>query len=391
MTLIKRDMEAELISMAKSFPVIVLTGPRQSGKTTLAKMTFPEKAYVSLEDLDHRQEAALDPRGFLARYPEGAIIDEAQLVPQLFSYIQTLVDSRKRKGDFILTGWQNFLLLEKVTQSLAGRVAILHLLPLTYAESKQSSLACTQMPELLFRGLYPGLYEDTMNPQAGAANYIRTYIERDVRQVKNILDLAQFRLFVQLCAGRIGQLLNMESLSADCGIDVKTAKSWLSLLETSYIIHILRPHHKNFNKRLVKQPKLYFYDTSLAAYLLGIQSAAQLSSHASRGALFESFVVTELIKHAFNQGKEHNLYFWRDSHGHEVDILIDLAGQLTPIEVKSASTVNSSFFDSLNYFNALSPGPNYLVYSGEASYPRTGGQVLGFRDMKQLASLLGLA
>lgn len=350
--------------MSQQFFVITLTGPRQSGKTTLVKHLFPEKQYVSLEDIDERQDAKNDPRSFLQRYPEGAIIDEVQHVPELFSYIQTRVDTTKKEGEFILTGSHNFLLLEKISQSLAGRTCVIHLLPLSYQELQKKEPLYT----LIHKGFYPKLHEKDIDVYQWYSSYVSTYIERDIRQIKNITDLSKFQTFIQLCAGRVGQLLNVNALSSIAGLDYATTKSWLSILEASFVIYFLRPHHKNFNKRLVKQSKLYFYDTGLAAYLLEIEKPEDLYKHYARGPLFENFVVTELIKKRWNTGKRHNLFFWRDHHGHEVDVLFSKGETLVPIEVKSNATIQDGFFKELRYFQTLSGVEHsYLVYAGDKS------------------------
>ena len=359
----KRIMQKILLYACEKFPVITLTGPRQSGKTTLVKTTFPEKKYVSMEDMEDRDFAQNDPKGFLKTYENGAIIDEIQYVPNLFSYIQTHVDSTQKMGEFILTGSQQFLLIEKITQSLAGRSCVLQLLPLCIDELSPPMDASPF--EYIFKGFYPGLYDRDINASLFYKSYMNTYIERDVRTLKNIKDLSKFKTFLQICAGRIGQLLNMSSLGNDCGTDQETVKSWLSILETSYILFLLRPHHANFNKRLTKQPKLYFFDTGLASYLLGLDTSQDLLKHFARGPLFENYVALELIKQRYNQGKESNLFFWRDHTGHEVDFIIDKHTRLIPLEAKSSQTSSSSFFKDIIYWQALAKeDKGYLVYAG---------------------------
>ena len=312
--MLKRRLARQVQQLAKKFPVVAITGPRQSGKTTLAKALFSDLPYVSLEDPDTRQYAIQDPRDFLQQYDQGAVIDEAQHAPDLFSYLQTHVDKSQENGRFILTGSQNFLLLEKINQSLAGRVAINKLLPLSLHELQTNKIALTTPEESIFRGFYPRLYTDkTLLPTEWYPNYIQTYLERDVRQIKNILDLSQFQLFLKMCASRVGQLLNLSSLANDCGINHNTAKSWIGLLEASYIIFLQRPYYQNFSKRLVKMPKLYFYDTGVACSLLGIREVEQVNTHFAKGALFENLIILELLKHRYNQGLENNLYFWRDN------------------------------------------------------------------------------
>jgi uncharacterized protein len=383
--MIARHLTNYLLDAVSKYPVIALTGPRQSGKTTLVKKIFPKKGYVSLEDIDHREFALNDPRGFLNQHEGGLIIDEAQYAPSLFSYIQTRVDQNKKPGEFILTGSQNFLLLEKISQSLAGRAAISHLLPLTYQELKTSPCDFKDVSELLFKGGYPRIYDQDLNPTDWYKNYVRTYVERDVRQIKNISDLSKFQLFIKLCAGRIGQLLNLSSLATEVGVDQRTIRSWLSVLEASFLIFLLKPHHQNFNKRLVKQPKLYFCDTGLACYLLGIEKNEEVSTHYARGSLFENFIITELLKKRLNQGKDPNLYFWRDNHGHEVDIILSQGNKLIPVEVKSGATITPDFLKNITYWTGLSgEGQAYLIYGGELNQKRSAVTILSWKDMDEM-------
>lgn len=385
--MIHRTLTEHLKYLATKFPVVALTGPRQSGKTTLVESLFSQKDYVSLEDPDMREFATTDPRGFLNQFKNGAVIDEAQHVPELFSYIQTRVDKSKILGEFILTGSQNFLLLEKISQTLAGRAAIVHLLPLSAYELFKAHYTFDDPFVLLQKGFYPRIYDRDIPAIDWYKSYINTYIERDVRQIKNISDLSKFQLFIKLCAGRIGQLLNISSLANDCGIDHATARSWLSILEASFIVFLLRPHHKNFNKRLVKQSKLYFYDTGIASYLLGIHKPEDLVVHFMKGPLFENYVVTELVKQSFNQGREHNLSFWRDSHGHEVDIIMTSDQRLIPIEVKASSTLTSEQFKSLVYWSRLTDDEKgYLIYAGDISQQRSMAAVLSWKDIYKINS-----
>lgn len=359
-------------------------GPRQSGKTTLAKSVFPQKPYISLEDPDSRLEAIEDPRKFLGRFPDGAIIDEAQKAPEIFSYIQTLVDEIKRPGFFVLTGSQNFLLSERISQSLAGRAAINHLLPLSFEEVKSASLLPPSPEDLLFKGGFPALYDHNIGPLDFFPSYIQTYIERDVRLIKNISDLSLFQKFLLLCAGRIGQIVNLSSLANDCGISHNTAKSWLSILEASYIIFLLQPFHKNFNKRLIKSPKLYFYDTGLACHLLGIENVRQLPSHFALGGIFESWVVSEIFKYRANLGLRPNCFFWRDKSGNEVDAVVAKADRLSAVEIKAAKTVNPDFFKGLRCWQELAKNEKstgHLIYAGESSYQRAQENVFGWRDL----------
>ena len=387
--MIKRDLASKLLQLAQQFPVVAVLGPRQSGKTTLAQATFSQYKYVSLEDFDERNFAVSDPRAFLALHhsDHGIILDEIQHAPQLLSYIQTEVDRTKRNGFFIITGSQNFLLNEAITQSLAGRVAILTLLPLAIAELKQAELLPHDSHTMIFQGSYPCIYAHNISPTDWYSNYIHTYLERDVRQIKNVSDLAVFQLFMKLCAGRIGQLLNVSSLANDCGISVGTADSWLSLLQASYIIFLLQPHFKNFSKRLVKTPKLYFYDTGIACFLLEIESAKQVATHYLRGGLFECYSISELMKLRFNEGRVPHCYFWRDKIGHEVDCVISHAGKLFPIEIKAGQTINQDYFEELHYWSDLAgpeAGRNYCIYTGAESQNRTLVSVLKWQDIPQI-------
>ncbi|MBI5447679.1 MAG: ATP-binding protein [Gammaproteobacteria bacterium] len=378
--MLKRVLANKIRQFSAQFPIVALTGPRQSGKTTLSKCLFPQLPYVSLEDPDTRYYASQDPRGFLNQYRNGAIFDEAQRVPHLFSYLQTHVDELNQPGRFILTGSQNFLLLDSINQSLAGRVAITKLLPLSLKELIINQVSLVSPEDCIFKGGYPKLYAQTnLLPTDWYPHYIQTYLERDVRQIKNILDLSQFQLFLKMCASRIGQLLNLSALASECGITHNTAKAWLSLLEASYIVFLLRPHHKNFSKRLVKMPKLYFYDTGVACSLLGIEKSEQLITHFSKGHLFENLIILELLKEKFNSGRENNLYFWRDNHGHEIDCIID-HGSLDAIEIKSGKTINPDFFTNLIYWQKLSPENKQvsLVYGGDLARKQHDIDVMGW-------------
>lgn len=384
--MIERSAHHTLFRLARGFPVVAMTGPRQSGKTTLAKMAFPNKPYLSLEDPDMRALAESDPRGLLARFPDGAILDEAQRAPELFSYLQTRVDADSRAGLFVLTGSQQFGLLSGISQSLAGRVGLVQLLPFSAEELKAAKCLPGNLDELLFRGLYPPLYDRDIQPGDWYAGYMTTYIERDVRQLINVRDLSTFQRFVKMCAARTGQLLNLSSLASDCGISHNTAASWISVLEASYIIHLLRPHHRNFNKRLVKSPKLYFWDVGLAAWLLGIREVGQIAFHAQRGALFETFVVAEFLKARFNRGLPSNLFFWRDSKGLEIDLVIEEGETLTPVEIKSGQTIAPDFLDGLKRWAALSgteKHPVWLVYGGDKEMIRGLATILPWNDFRR--------
>jgi len=386
--MINRSATLTLKKMAKGYPVITITGPRQSGKTTLARFVFAHKPYVSLEEPDQMEFAQEDPRGFLAQYPDGAILDEVQRCPALFSYIQGIVDKNKRSGLFILTGSQQFGLISKVTQSLAGRVGLLHLLPFSLGELKANGMAPKSLDDALFKGMYPPIYDRKLSPSSWYANYVLTYIERDVRQMVNVRDLTTFQRFVRMCAARTGQVLNLSGLANDCGITHNTAKAWLSVLEASYIIFLLKPHHRNFGKRLIKSPKLYFYDTGLAAWLLGINDAKQMSIHAMRGALFENLMISELLKGRFNKALASNLYFWRDNTGNEIDVLIEKTGTLIPVEIKSGQTVTKDYFTGLKKWLTIADattGSSYVIYGGNEGQKRLGIEVLPWRDIAKLS------
>lgn len=386
---IARDIQQELLKAAKEYPVLAILGPRQSGKTTVARMTFPNHSYVLLEEPDMLEFALSDPRGFLKQYAnqEGLIIDEAQHAPQLFSYIQGIVDADPIPGRFILTGSQNFYLNEQISQTLAGRVNISTLLPLSVREIKSGLKLPDSYENLLFEGQYPKVIAQKIDAHKWYLNYIHTYIERDVRQIKNITDLHLFQKFLALCAGRIGQVVNWAELGRDCGITTKTVTSWISLLEASYLIFLLYPHHENFNKRLVKSPKLYFYDSGVACALLKIRSQEQLTTHYLKGSLFESFALSELIKSTFNQGLIPHLYFWAIQSGYEVDCLLEKDNELIPIEIKCSETINSKFFEGLIYWCKLAskdPNRGYLVYGGKERQKRSHGTVIGWDAVDEI-------
>ena len=381
--MIARTLTSKIIALAQKFQVITLTGPRQSGKTTLVKATFPALPYVSLEEPDIRQIALTDPRGFLSNYPVGAILDEIQNTPDLFSYIQKLVDEN-RQLQFILTGSSNFLLMEKISQTLAGRTAVLHLLPFSFAELKPGLMT---YESLIFKGQYPRIYDRDIAPTDFYPSYIQTYIERDVRLIKNIGDINAFIQFTRLCAGRIGQLLNLTGLANDAGISPNTAKAWLSILESSYILYRLQPYHNNFNKRLVKSPKLYFYDTGVACSLLGLHDENQVNLHYLKGALFENLIITEFIKRNFHRGENYQPFFWQDSHGKEIDCLLIAGEKITPVEIKSSKTMSTSYFDNLKSWHAsvnLPQGQSYVVYGGDESMQTSVGTFVSWRQLERI-------
>lgn len=388
--MIPRQATTILKSLAKGYPILAITGPRQAGKTTLAQDTFPDKPYVSLEDPDARTFAQEDPRGFLEQLKDGAILDEVQRCPALFSYLQTRVDASKRMAEFVLTGSQQFGLLSNITQTLAGRVGLIQLLPFSLQELRHGNVPVPRLNELLWRGLYPPIHDRKLAPDRWFANYVMTYVERDVRQLIEVQNLSLFQRFLKMCAARCGQLLNLSSLANDCGVTHKTISAWLSVLEAGYVIFLLQPHHRNFGKRLVKTPKLYFHDTGLVAYLLGIQDAAHLSIHSARGALFENLVINELMKYRFNQGLNSNLYFWRNNTGEEVDVLIEQGEYLIPVEIKSGQTFNVDFLTGLNKWADYAGSaalPAHLVYGGEASMMRHGIAVHSWKDMQNMPTV----
>lgn len=362
----RRTMSAELLALASQYPVVTVTGPRQSGKTTLVRSVFPKKKYANLEALDVQQLAQADPRSFLEQFPEGAILDEIQRVPSLLSYIQVLVDESPQKGMFILTGSHQLELHQAITQSLAGRTAVLCLLPLSLSELSEAHIE-QPLDELLIRGGYPRIYKDKLEPTQAYLSYFQTYIERDVRQLVNIKDLAAFQRFIRILAGRIGQVVNYEGMAGDVGVSSKTIKEWLSILEASYIIFRLQPYFENFGKRIIKSPKIFFTDVGMASYVLGIETVEQLSRDPSRGKLVENLVVLELLKARLNKGRDPQLYYFRDAHGHEVDIIFQSANILTPVEVKAGKTFNSDFLKNLLFFQNLVKDrapEGFVVYAG---------------------------
>lgn len=385
--MIKRTLSGHIRKLSKKFPVISVTGPRQSGKTTLLRMTFPEYTYVSLENPDVLDFAQTDPRGFFARFSEKCILDEIQRAPHLFSYLQQIVDERNEPGMVMISGSQNFLMAERIAQSLAGRVAVLNLLPFSFEELLSVKGATRQLDALLFSGGYPRLFDARIDPVDYYPNYCATYVERDVRLIKNITDLTAFQRFLKLCSGRIGGLLNLSSLGNDCGISHNTALAWLSVLEASFIVFLLPPHHGNFNKRLVKSPKLYFYDTGLACSLLGIRNATDLETHSMRGHLFENMVISEFLKYRVHRGRQADLFFWRDKTGNEIDCIIESGQEVIPVEIKAGHTINEDFFKGLAYFNKLRNGSGgYVIYGGSDSQPRSAGSVLGWRACTEAIS-----
>lgn len=373
MSIIKRQISQHIQGLLQQYPIVALTGPRQSGKTTLLKELFSDYHYVSLENIDERSFAEEDPNAFLKKYNEKVIFDEVQRAPQLFSYLQTIVDESGQMGQFILSGSQNFHLLERITQSLAGRVAIFKLLPFDSKELKVEGLLTKNWKELIIKGFYPAVYDRSLNPSVFYTNYLQTYIDRDVTNLTNVHDLRRFRDFLSLCAGRNGQLLNINTLSKECGISNPTAKSWLSILESSYIIFLLPPYYENFKKRVIKSPKLYFYDVGLAAFLMGFRSIDELEDRTLLGHFFENLVVADVLKKSHHQYQLQEYWFWRDSNHNEIDLLTKKGMQFDIFEIKSTETVLPKLFKGLDYFTKLTKKINRstLIYGGSENQDRT--------------------
>lgn len=377
--MVKREMTSIAALLLRKYPLLTITGPRQSGKSTFAKMLKPDFEYINLEDIDHRRFATTDPKGFIERYSKKVILDEVQNAPQLLSQLQVHTDVVGKNGLYILTGSQNFQLFEKISQSLAGRTALCTLLPFSMNELNEIK-KLKSWEEYCWKGMYPRLHHRSIKPELFYPDYITTYIERDTRQIMNIKDLGLFRKFMSLCAGRVGQMLNMQDISNSLGVDNKTVKQWLGILESSYIIYLLQPFHNSFNKRVLKTPKLYFYDTGIASFLLNIRSANDLKNHYSKGSLYENFVINELMKNCYNKRVQPNFHFFRDSNGNEVDLIIEQAGHTYAVEIKSGKTINDSFFKGLNYYAALSKKKTktVCVYGGAEQYIYKGHQITGW-------------
>lgn len=384
MSLVSRDIEKVIRIQTAKYPVIAVTGPRQSGKTTLLKTLFADYRYISLENPDNRAFATDDPVGFLKDYNEHVILDEVQQAPRLFSYIQTIVDESQQMGQFILSGSQNFQLLSNITQSLAGRVALFKLLPFDFAEMKSGNLLAESFPEACLNGFYPAIYDRNINPTTFYANYVQTYVQRDVTELTNVRDLRQFRTLLSLCAARTGQLLNLSSLANECGITQPTAKAWLSILESSYITFQLQPFYRNFSKRVVKTPKIYFYDTGLLCHLLGIRDIATFNESPLRGNIFENMITAELYKQNEHRSLHRDYWFWRDSNGHEIDLLTQNGNLYDIFEIKSTQTIMPEHFKGLNYFSEISEnktGQKTLIYGGSTNQSRTQYSVSGWRNI----------
>jgi predicted AAA+ superfamily ATPase len=389
--MIPRTLEKKLHELASYYPSVLVTGPRQSGKTTLVRSAFPDIPYATLEAPDVRERALQDPRGFLKGFPQGGILDEVQRAPDLLSYIQGIVDEDPRPGRFILTGSQNLLLLDRVSQSLAGRTRVLHLYPFSLSELEsrepwdpesrtvpadhRSEGVARELHSTLHAGFFPRIHDRGLDAASWLADYRTTYVERDLRQILNVQDLDTFTRFLGLCAGRSGQLLNASSLGNDAGVDHTTVRRWLSVLEASFLVLLLKPYHRNFGKRLIKSPKIHFLDPGLLCSLLGITHADDLRVHASRGAVFESFLMAELVKAYAHRGKRPPLYFWRDSAGHEIDFLIDQGSRLVPIEAKAGETVPPGLFEGLQWWRCLTgeeDSPALLFHGGDESFTYRG-------------------
>lgn len=382
--MIKREIRDKLAYMATKFPIVTLTGVRQCGKSTLLRHFFPDYKYVSLEDLDFRRMAEEDPRGFIRNFPDRTIIDEAQHVPALFSYLQTTVDTKGGVGMYILSGSHNFLLMERVAQSLAGRTAVLRLAPFSIPELSEAGKLPATLDEWMFNGGFPRLYDKDIAPSEFFPSYIQTYVERDVRTARNVGDLSTFMRFLRLCAARVGQLLNIQSLANECGVNVQTANAWISVLESSYVLFLLRPYYCNFGKRQVKSPKLYFFDTGLVASLVGMTDPQQMNLHYLRGGLFENMVVMEMVKRCYAKGLEPQMYFWRDTNQNEVDLLVEEGTQLFAYEIKSGATVQPDFFKGLNRFAEMSGLPTSqlnVVYGGDESLHLSSASCLSWREL----------
>ncbi|RDB03354.1 ATP-binding protein [Runella aurantiaca] len=382
--MIERTLASRLTELLTKFPILSLTGPRQSGKTTLLRQLLPNYRYVSLENPDELDFALSDPRRFLDTYSGQVIFDEVQRAPKLFNYLQQRVDESRQMGQYILSGSQDFLLMKGITQSLAGRVAIFRLFPFSFGELQTVDLLATTPERAMFTGFYPPVFDRGLHPSDFYANYFETYVQRDVRELQAVQNLTLFRTFVRLAAGRVGQPINYQKLASDVGIAATTAREWLSILETSHLVFMLPSYYKNFSKRLIKSPKLYFYDVGLASYLLGIKQEEELITHHFRGNLFENMLAAELVKQGYNRNEPNELYFWQESNGHEIDILLEKSGGVLIGEIKSAGTINASFFDNLAWFQQQTDVPvleAYLWYAGNESQIRRSATVMPWHQV----------
>jgi predicted AAA+ superfamily ATPase len=378
--MIDRQATERLKKLASQFKSVAITGPRQSGKTTLVKRVFPEKKYVSLESIDTRVLAQTDPRGFLAQFPKGAVLDEIQQVPELFSYLQEILDNSKETGLFILTGSNNFLLQQSIGQSLAGRIAMLHLMPFHYTEVR-GQLSEIPTTDWIFKGFYPPIHDQPVEAAEWHRNYITTYIERDVRLIKNITNLNAFERFLRIVATRCSQELNLSSIGIEAGLDSKTVQSWIGILETSFIVFLLKPYHSNYKKTIIKRPKLYFIDTGIASALLGIRSEEQLDHHPLRGALFENMIVADKWKRNQHLGGFREFYYWREKNSREIDLIEEFEGQQKAIEIKAGSTATSDYWKHLSYWKTLNPDAQLeVIYTGVASQQIHGVRIVPWQD-----------
>ncbi len=387
---ILRSIKVEMDVFKDKYPILALTGPRQSGKTTFLKSQFSDYHYVNLENIDNRRFASEDPKGFLKLYDKYVVFDEVQRVPQLFSYLQTKVDEDRIMGQYIISGSQNFRLMQSITQSLAGRVALFKLLPFDIHEMKKAGWLSDDYAVNLHKGFYPALYDREIPSKAFYSNYIQTYVERDLSELIQVRDLRQFRNFISLCAARAGQLLNLNSLANECGITQPTAKAWLSVLETSYIVYLLQPYHANFNKRITKSPKLYFYDTGLLSFLLKINEADEIKTSPLKGSMFENFVINEFLKQNFHSNLLRDFWFWRDAVGHEVDLIWQDSRLLNLVEIKSSETIVPEMFNGLEYFQKLKPeliASKTLIHSGLFDQKRTAGDVKSWKTFQTSARI----
>jgi hypothetical protein len=383
---IARQLYSKATELLGKYPLIAITGPRQSGKTTFCKQLRPHYQFLNMELADNQDFARKDPHGFLQKYQGGVVLDEVQNVPELFPYLQYYTDERGSKGEYILSGSQHFLLLEKITQSLAGRIAIFNLLPFSLAELEGHEWQPDTWQLAVWKGFYPRIYEAKISPNDFYPDYLQTYIERDVRQILKVADLNQFRAFIVSCAGRCGQLFNAAQIGNEIGVDAKTVKNWLSVLETSFITYRLPPYHKNFSKRIVKTPKLYFYDVGLAAHLLGIRRPDDVDAHFAKGAVFENMVVNEIIKNCVNRHERPTLYFWQDSNNIEIDLLIDRVSSREIIEIKAGSTIQPLFFKNIEKYGDLDSQvtAKWLVYGGEDEQTRSSVRVVSWKGIPTL-------
>jgi predicted AAA+ superfamily ATPase len=379
-----RTLEGKILKSAQQYKVLALIGPRQSGKTTLAKKIFPDHAYLSLENPDTRLRAVNDPRSFLQSLPEHSILDEIQNTPDLFSYLQEIVDDKSNGRRFVLTGSNSFQLNEKISQSLAGRIRIFTILPLTMPELPKTFLG-PSLDHIMLTGFYPRIHNEGLDASEWFEGYYQTYLQKDVKAIVNVTDTNQFDRFVRLCAGRIGCLTDYHSIASEVGVSQPTAMRWSSVLESSFITFRLAPHFNNFGKRLIKSPKLYFYDTGLLCQLLRIRTYDQIANHPLRGAIFENFIVSECIKLLFNRGTQPALYFWRDQHGHEIDLIFDKGVQLVPVEIKSGATFHSDWLKNIEWFSKLQPGVGgHLVYGGSTPFTQHGVSVIPWTELESL-------